>query len=321
MTLRAGSDAWNGTVAWNTCTPLQDDGGKCGYTANNTREAAAPADGRMHYINYGKDVLQLGVTTEAEAGTFINGWGHITNTDLYWFTDPYQFPDTSSAPPYFPEAGDPISGSTVRRAANYGYVVEWTRYLDGLDGTAPTQRKPIWSTHEVSNPWGDGEGNTDPGVHRSITPAEQKASVIHGLIGGAQGILWFNHNFSSTPVVNHHSWRDTTNFGALATSVTTINTLIHDLAPVLNAPTITDRFTDGTDVRSMLKLYNDKVYVFSASTKVPEATSYGASFTISGIGSSTANVIGESRTVSVTSGSWSDTFADGNAWHIYEITL
>ena len=326
MTLRAGTDTWNGTTdAWpDNCTGPggidQDAGAACGFTANDTMTAAAPDDDRMHYINYGKEVLDVSAVTSAgDAATFVNGWGHIINSDLYWFTDPYQF-NGMFAPDYFPaaEVGTLISGATVRRAANYGYVMDRMRELDGTDGALPGDRKPIYATVEVANPWTDDQGDTGPGVHRAITAAEQKAAVWHSLIAGARGILWFNHNFSDTPVAEHHAWRDLTNFAAANASVTAINTQVASLATVLNAPTVTDRFTDGANVRSMVKLHGTELYVFSASTKIPSAGSYSATFSISGLGSvSGVPVVGESRTVNIVSDDWTDTFANGNAVHIY----
>ena len=42
-------------------------------------------------------------------------------------------------------------------------------------------------------------------------------------------------------------------------------------------------------------------------------------FAIPCVGNATATVIGENRTLPVTAGSFSDSFADGNAVHIYRI--
>jgi hypothetical protein len=42
-------------------------------------------------------------------------------------------------------------------------------------------------------------------------------------------------------------------------------------------------------------------------------------FSMPCIGNATATVVGESRSVPIVSGSFSDAFADGNAVHIYRI--
>ena len=42
-------------------------------------------------------------------------------------------------------------------------------------------------------------------------------------------------------------------------------------------------------------------------------------FSLPCIGNATATVLGESRTVALSSGSFTDSFADGNAVHIYRI--
>ena len=344
MSLRSGYDTWNGTTAfWPTnCTgpagqnqdgkippndgiedPVTHPGARCAYTACDTQSALVPP-GRMQYFNWGKEVLNQGATPDADCAHFVNTWGDVTNADFYWMTDPHVFNVDGTvgltAPSYFPEAGNLLTFNQLRRPSNYGYMIDRMRDLDGRDGAEFYQRKPIYITVELGNPWGDGEGSPHANAHRSITPAEIKSCVWHGIIAGARGVLYFGFNFSSTPVVQHHILRDSTNFGATITGVTALNAQIAGLAEILNSPFVTNRFIDGSNVRSMVKMYNDKLYVFSASTKDRGASSYSATFQIEDIGSSTANVLGESRTVSVTSGSWTDTFANENAVHVYEIT-
>jgi hypothetical protein len=57
------------------------------------------------------------------------------------------------------------------------------------------------------------------------------------------------------------------------------------------------------------------IYVFAGSAGAAAT----GSFSLPCVGDTTATVVGESRTVPVTNGSFTDGFADGNAIHIYRI--
>ena len=71
-----------------------------------------------------------------------------------------------------------------RRASNYGDVVDRMRLLDAMDGA----RKPIWNFVETGRPF------TDSWPGRTIDPRPQmRAAVWHSIIAGARGIIYFQH--------------------------------------------------------------------------------------------------------------------------------
>ena len=67
-------------------------------------------------------------------------------------------------------------------------------------------------------------------------------------------------------------------------------------------------------VEHMVKLSGGSLYVFAA-----DRSAGNMNFSMPCVGNATATVIGESRTIPVLSGSFTDSFADGNAVHIYRI--
>jgi hypothetical protein len=86
-----------------------------------------------------------------------------------------------------------------------------------------------------------------------------------------------------------------------------VNAQIKSLAPVLNAPTVTSGTSTSGPIRAMT--------VFAGS-----AGNAGiGTVNIPCVGGATATRLGETGTVPVTNGSFSDSFADKNAIHIYGI--
>ena len=280
---------------------MQQGPGK-GYATLNNILAQLPNDGRMRYNNYGKGVMFW--ETDAQAERFVNGFQHVVSADIYWFTDPNV--SGSSEGGKLLNGGRPLTPHQARRAANYGYTVDRMRALDAMDG----QSRPIWNFVEVCWPF----SQTAAQGGRAIQPAEVKAAVWHSIIAGARGIIYFNHSFGG-PNQTQHCLREPA-YAAVHAAVKSTNQLIMQLAAVLNAP-FADGFCRGSpSVRTMAKSHDDKYYVFAGSKENIAST---PTFSLSGVDSGTATVIGENRTIPTSNGRFSDRFADGNAIHIYRI--
>src|SRR5262245_14101121 len=158
---RPGWDEWTGTPGWNTCTPTQDEGGRCGYTVMQHYNDKVPR-GALRYANYGLDVLHW--ETDDEADVFINhGFQDVVSADDYAFTHPDASPSD-------------------RRGAFYGWIVKRIRDLDGRDGV----RQPVWSFVEVGHPFEDDSAPT-------ITAPQMRSAVWHSIIAGARGGGCVNH--------------------------------------------------------------------------------------------------------------------------------
>jgi chitodextrinase len=264
-------------------------GATSGYQTMRQSLASLPNDGRVRYANYGKGVLEW--ESDAQASCFVNAFQQIVSTDYYWFTDPNA-------------RGNPRYGF----GSSYGDDVSKVRRLDALDGV----RQPVW--HFVELGWPATESATAGG--RRILPAEIRSAVWHALIAGARGIIYFDHNFGpGTPgsTILEEGYEDN------RVAASQVNAQVKALAPVLNGSFVTSGHS-ATDtmtgtVRYMVKWANAKFYLFAGADRGGGS----ATFSIPCVGNATAVVEGENRSLPVTSGSFTDQFADKNAIHIYRI--
>ena len=173
----------------------------------------------------------------------------------------------------------------------------WTRY-----------EKPVWNIIEctrIHNP------------DKKATPHQVRAEVWMSLIHGSRGIVYFVHEWEPK-FVKAALLHDP----EMLEAVTRINQQIHELAPVLNSPTI----EDGAQVRSsveeipidlMLNHYEGGIYLFAVPMRMGDT--HGA-FEISGMtGKAKAEVIGEGRSIEVVNGRFEDAFGTYEV-HLYKIT-
>jgi hypothetical protein len=284
LTFGPGWDDWNGRDGWNTCNPIQDQGGKCGYTVMQHFNDRVPS-GALRYTNYGVGVLHF--ESDAEAEVFINnGFQDVVSADDYAFTNPH-------------------GGAADRKGAAYGWTVNRIRTLDGLDGV----RQPVWGFVEVGHPFTEVAAPT-------ISAPQMRSAVWHSIIAGAQGIVYFNHSFGgSCPTSSVLRARCDPE---MTPAVTEVNSQITELAPVLNAPFADGYVTPEGPVKVMAKLGPDGAwYVFAGAdtTATP-----GDDVTLSVAAGSVVDVLFENRSLTVTDGQFVDSFADGNAVHIYRVT-
>ena len=309
MNYGAGNDQFNPNQIWpNGCTPHLDNGGACGFTAMSWFLAGMPKnDGRLYHANYGKGIFP-GWQSDTDFAKFVNDYTTVVSDDIYWYTDSDVC--TAAQGSTMIQGSGPISQYTglrdlttaeCRRSANYGAVIDRMRALDALDGTL----QPIWTFVEVGNPF--------PYV-RSITGPQIEGAVMSSLIHGASGITYFKHNFGG-------SCQTTDAFidcpGSYITNVTNINSHVKDLAPVLNTQSY--QYSFGSTIDTMLKWYNGSAYIFAMGKN---GSTGSKTFTLPSGLSSTASVqvLYESRTLPVSSGTFSDSFASEYSYHIYKIT-
>ncbi len=188
--------------------------------------------------------------------------------------------------------------------ANHGYPI--TYVADGVDnlkkwvGTS----KPIWAFIETTQIEAD---------QSKPTPEQVKAEVWLALTHGASGIQYFVHVFTPT-YMNTGLLVD----GPMSTAVHNINSQISNLAPVLNSPTIDNGASVSATARidHVVKKSNNQTYLFAVS---PNSGNVNATFTVAGQGSGTVAVIDENRTIAMTNGSFTDSFA-GYGVHLYQIS-
>ena len=254
-----------------------------------------PQDGRFRYNNYGKGVMFW--ESDAEAACFVNKQ-HVTSNDIYWLSDTNSCSSSSEGPAFF-NMPAPLPDSVCRRPANYGHTVDRMRFLDAMDGN----RQPIWNFVETAQ-----QGNRKP-----LAP-EIRAAVWHSIIAGARGIIYFQHAWNGSCLGDHHTIRS--NCEGTRQVVVDTDAQVKSLAPVLNAPTVSSGVSSTGPVRAMVKWSGGKFYVFAGST----GTAGTGTVSIPCVGNATAVKLGETNdSRAVTNGSFSDSFADKNAVHIYRL--
>jgi hypothetical protein len=270
-----------------------------GFARLQAIRSRMPADdGRLHYNNFGKGVTFW--NTDAEAAEYVNRFQDVVSADNYWFTD-NDICGSSEGGTLLADARR-LGAMRCRRAANYGRTVDRVRTL-----MRPAGDRPVWSFVEVGHPF-SGAGS------RSIKPAEVSAAVWSGLIHGARGIVYFNHSFGG-PAPTQHALREPA-YRGVRKAVARTNARIRGLAPVLNAPFVDGFVRTGPAVDTMAKYYRDQYYVFAGSRVVDPGR---VRFRVRCTGDSTLTVVGENRSLTMSRGSFADSFADGNSVHIYRI--
>lgn len=138
------------------------------------------------------------------------------------------------------------------------------------------------------------------------TPEQVRAEVWMALIHGSRGLIYFVHQFK--PTFNEAALLDD---ATLLAAVTAINRQVRELAPVLNRPTIVDGVTARSStadapIACMMKRRGDLAYLFTVNLRGQPAQ---GSFQVRDWqGNVSAEVLGESRRISVRSGGFVDEF-------------
>jgi hypothetical protein len=197
----------------------------------------------------------------------------------------------------------PVNNTDATTGGNLWYVATG---VDNLRGWAGYQ-KPVWN-------WIETTGIDDPA--HTPTPAQIKTEVWMSLVHGSMGIGYFAHIFSPSFIE-----AGLLSVSANAAAVGAIDAEIAMLAPVLNTRSLANGATvfssnAAVPVDIMVKRFAGNLYVFAVAMR-PGATT--ATFTLRNMATATATVIGESRSISVEAGGFSDTFANYDV-HLYEIS-
>lgn len=169
--------------------------------------------------------------------------------------------------------------------------------------------KPVWAWIETTQI--DSSGGPGP------TPAQTRTEVWMALVHGAMGFGYFAHRIS--PFDETGLLDDAT----MSAAVGTIDTEVRSLAPVLNTQSISNAATVANGgageapIDMMVKRHGGSLYLFAVAMRDQMAH---ATFTVPSMpAAARIEVIGESRTLTATAGSFRDDFA-GFAVHLYKLT-
>jgi hypothetical protein len=159
------------------------------------------------------------------------------------------------------------------------------------------------------------------------TPRQVKAEVWMSLIHGSMGLIYFSHQFQPK-FIEAGLLADE----EMARAVGEINRQIHQLAAVLNSPTVEHGATVSTEpvevapdpgrslrmrpVAIMVKKHQGATYLFAVRMEDKPAK---ATFQLAGLsGAAAVDVLGEQRTLRATDGRFEDTFGPYEV-HLYKI--
>lgn len=281
----------SGAGWWGAPTPEQ-------FKTLESQLTYLPKDGRARITNFGKGIIFNG--NDAEASRMLRDYQDFISADIYWFTD---------ADTWGLNQGGKLLGlnrdltaAENRRASNYGVVVRKLRRLLG-------NSKPVWGFTEVGGPFPQNKTAAS-----YIKPEQARAATWSQIIAGARGITYFNHSFGG-PAISQHALREAY-YAPVAAVVAAANAQIKRLAPVLNGPDAIGLVSTPASVDLLAKWNDGKPYVF-AHNRVNAATT--ATFSVTGAGNGVVTVEDENRTIQMVGGKFTDTFADGNAVHIYRL--
>jgi hypothetical protein len=152
-------------------------------------------------------------------------------------------------------------------------------------------------------------------AHAKATPDQVKAEVWMSLIHGSRGLVYFVHQFQ--PRFDEHALLDDPE---MLRTVTAINKQVRELAPALNSPSlhglVVASTNSGAPIDAVLKKHGGKSYVFAAAMRNHPAR---GSFSVAGLPAETsAEVLGEGRSVKVVDGKFDDDF-DAYGVHLYVV--
>lgn len=156
---------------------------------------------------------------------------------------------------------------------------------------------------------------SNPGT--KATPQQVRAEVWMSLIHGSRGLIYFVHQFK--PTFKEAALLDDPEMLA---AVTELNLQIHELAPVLNSPSLTDGLTvtasdAGPPIAWMLKRHGDFTYLFAANMRNLPARATFAGTALAG--SRKVETLGEARSLTLDAGKFTGDFKPYEV-HLYRVT-
>ena len=151
------------------------------------------------------------------------------------------------------------------------------------------------------------------------SPAQIKAEVWMSLVHGGRIVAYFSHIFAADGAYLHDDGLLRT--ASSKTAVQAIDAQVASLAPVLNTQSLANgaavaSSAAATPIDIMVKRHQGALYIFAVAAR---SGATQGTFTLRGVGAAAAEVIGESRSITVANGTFSDDFAADYAVHLYRV--
>jgi hypothetical protein len=239
---------------------------------------------RPIYVNFGPGVTDI-------------GWiGRSTCTGQWWMYQEYQKGADMLGFDYYP-VNDSRPNDLWMVPKGVDSLQSWSNY-----------QKPVMAWIECTD-IGDGAGGKP-------TVAQVKTEVWMSIIHGADGYGYFCHAGFPSNVNPQAVLSD----GPMVAGITEVNNQVTSLARVLNTPDVKGRVSVSSSngavpIDILVKEYQGGLYIFAVTMR-PGAVS--GTFTVNSPPPGTATVLGESRSLTVSGGTFTDTFGS-YAYHLYQI--
>lgn len=303
-----------------------------GWTTPISSAANSLQDGRPWYVNMTWNWPTFQDTSGVPAATAMSNLIATPNSttrhmdwqsaDEYWCAGEAATSKYHGGMMFLGGARD-FTADECRRANWYGDMIDIERGFQA--GHYPA---PIGSFIENGGPMIE-----DTTAASYITPDELKWAVIMSLIHGARNIMYFNHSFAGPATSNNNlaqTYYQTIQSGqtiSIYDQTKAINALVTSLAAEITSPQAVGYLTvspsktqfGGIDARSMYRASTNQFTIMATTRYSQSVTNTSATFTTAGNYSGPVTVVGESRTVTATSGVFSDTFAKASDAHIYQL--
>lgn len=279
-------------MGYSNCSPNGDEYARLADQQRFASALRALNDGRFLQANFGNGVL--GTWWAPNTMDDQVGLMDVTSVDKYAYTSPHVQDLMRDTPSW--------TGGNPATAGAYGWLQDRMEQF-----SSPAASKPNWIFVETAMPF-----LTEPGAV-TITGNQIEGAVWNGLIHGAAGIAYFQHNNNGQ--CGTYSLIDCGQ--QLRDKVSQIDADVRTLAPVLNSPSYRWTFGDGLD--TSLKAYNGSAYILAMATGTPGDRVFRLPPGVSG---TSVEVVGENRTIAVgADGTFRDTFAAEYSHHIYRVAL
>jgi hypothetical protein len=225
----------------------------------------------------------------------------VLSSDYYGITDPWETPSNHGIWTY---------GRAVRN------TIYWANYQTNIDGIT----RPVWGFVETSAPWTDASSSN--WMYQRMQASLLMPIVWNMVISGAQGIIYFMHDFSPTPLGNDYAGLKEP---GMPDAMKAANQSVLAYGAVLLTPDIsgTSVVTTGpVNVIALTKHFEGATYIFAmgdGNSSYRNGLAVDATITVRGqTGTKNVEVLNDSRTVTMTDGTFNDHFEPYEV-HIYKL--
>jgi hypothetical protein len=281
------ANGWTGAASPRDTSQCIPPGSGCGQTVMSTNKANLPHDGHPFTANYSYQILTMPL---ANSQPFVRNFTNYASHDIFWYSDGSICAGDRGVILGTPPGHD-LTSDECHRSSNYGVALAKFRAL-----TSPLQ--PVFGLTSLGG----------------ISGPHLRGSIWNNIINEARGVVLFNWDTACGGTGDII----VLNCGGLNPDITTVSGQIRALATVLNTQSF--QWTFNANINSMLKFGPDgKWYIFAMQAGFNDTGIYTFTLPTGFTAASIATVLNESRTVPISGGAFSDTFANESTYHIYQI--